>query len=91
MTTSDDQGPMDTAEDDSPAGVSCAAAAGYVIEKDSISETLLEIAAKHGNKASIDIVASYAAHLTDAGRDALIMAIGEGYSPTRFADYSHTV
>jgi hypothetical protein len=75
---------------DKPATEGCAAAAGYVIEKDSISETLLEIAAKHGNKASIDIVAAYAAQLTDAGRDALIRAIGEGYSPTRLADYSHT-
>lgn len=76
---------------DKPAPEGCAAAAGYVIEKDSISETLLEIAAKHGNQAAIDIVAAYAAHLTDSGRDALIQAIGECYSPTRFMEFnSHT-
>ena len=54
------------------------------IEPDSLSETLLEIAAKHGNAASVEIVASYAAHLTDSGRDALMHAIAECYSPKRF-------
>jgi len=55
----------------------------YVIEPNSLAETLLEIAAKHGNKVSIDIVAAYAAHLTGQGRDDLMQAIAEGYSATR--------
>ena len=55
------------------------------VEPNSLSETLLEIAAKHGNDASVDIVASYAAALSDSGRDALMQAIEECYPSNRAA------
>jgi hypothetical protein len=45
------------------------------IEENSISETLLEIACKHGNSAAVEIVAAYASHLTSEGVAELLEGI----------------
>ena len=58
-----------------------------LVESNSLSETLLEIAAKHGNAASVDIVASYAAALSDSGRNALMQAIAECYPSNKPAPF----
>lgn len=58
-----------------------------LVEPNSLSETLLEIAAKHSNAASVDIVASYAAALSDSGRNALMQAIAECYPSNKPAPF----
>jgi hypothetical protein len=45
------------------------------VEKNSISETLLEIACKHGNAAVVDIVSAYASRLTSDGVAELLEGI----------------
>ncbi len=57
------------------------------IEKNSITETLVEIAAKHGSDVTNSIIADYASVLTNQGRDKLIQEIGKCYYPTIFANY----
>lgn len=46
-------------------------------KKQRLSLKLQEMGAKYGNDSVIDIVAAYAAALTQKGRDALIQAIRE--------------